>query len=70
ENIVYIGTDTRYVVRLTYKTKIVIRRQNINRFHLNQYAIGEAVKVNIPVENISMLEENLSEKERLKLGKN
>ncbi|NES71574.1 MAG: ABC transporter ATP-binding protein, partial [Okeania sp. SIO2D1] len=70
ENIVYIGTDTRYVVRLTDKTKIVIRRQNINPFHLNQYAIGEAVKVNIPVENISILEENLSEKERLKLGKN
>ncbi|MGD1699856.1 ABC transporter ATP-binding protein [Dapis sp. BLCC M229] len=70
ENLVYIGTDTRYVVRLTDKTKIVIRRQNINPFHLNQYAIGEKVKINIPVENISILAENLPEQERLKLGKN
>ena len=70
ENLVYIGTDTRYVVRLTDKTKIVIRRQNINPFHMNQYPIDEKVKVNIPVENISVLAEGLSEQERLKLGKN
>nr|WP_293125162.1 hypothetical protein [Okeania sp. SIO1I7] len=57
------------MVCLTDKAKIVIRRQNINPFHLNQYAIGEKVKVNIPVENISVLEENLSEKERVKLVK-
>ena len=69
ENIVYIGTDTRYVVALTEKTKIVIRRQNINRLHLNQYSIGTQVKVNISVENITILSEGLSDKERLKLGK-
>ncbi|MGK7920467.1 MAG: ABC transporter ATP-binding protein [Trichodesmium sp.] len=68
ENIVYIGTDTRYVVGLTEKTKIVIRRQNINRLYLNQYSIGTQVKVNIPVENITILAEGLSDKERLKLG--
>ncbi len=70
ENLVYIGTDTRYIVGLTDKTKIVIRRQNINRLHLNQYFIGEKVKINIPVENISILAENLSDQQRLKLGKN
>lgn len=69
ENIVYIGTDTRYVVGLTEKTKIVIRRQNINRLHLNQYSIGTQVKVHIPVENITILAEDLSDKARLKLGK-
>ena len=68
EHLVYIGTDTRYIVGLTNKIKIVIRQQNISPFSLNQYSVGEKVKVNIPVENISILEESLSEKERLKLG--
>lgn len=69
EHLVYIGTDTRYIVGLTDKIKIVIRRQNISYFYRSQYSVGEKVKVNIPLENISILEENLSEKERLKLGK-
>ena len=69
ENLVYLGTDTRYVVGLNDKIKIVIRRQNINLFYLNQYSVGEKVKVHIPVENISILPESLSEKERLNLGK-
>ncbi|MGB3507914.1 MAG: ABC transporter ATP-binding protein [Microcoleaceae cyanobacterium] len=69
EDSIYIGTDTRYVMRLTDKTKIVVRRQNLNRFHLNQYTVGEKVKVNIPRENISIIEENLSDKQRVDLGK-
>ena len=69
ENLVYLGTDTRYVVGLNDKIKIVIRRPNINLFYLNQYSVGEKVKVHIPVENISILPESLSEKERLNLGK-
>ena len=32
EHLVYIGTDTRYIVGLTDKIKIVIRRQNISYF--------------------------------------
>ena len=69
EHLVYIGTDTRYIVGLTDKIRKVIRRQNISYFYRSQYSVGEKVKVNIPLENISILEENLSEKERLKLGK-
>lgn len=68
ENTVYIGTDTRYVVRLNNKTQIVIRRQNLNRSHLNQYTFGETVKINISSENISIIEENLSDQERVKVG--
>ena len=69
EDIIYIGTDTRYVVGLTEKTKIVIRRQNITRSHLNQYTVGEKVKVNIPRDSISIVEENLSDKQRVNLEK-
>lgn len=70
EDSIYIGTDTRYLVRLTEKTKIVIRRQNFNFSDLNQYTVGETVKINLPSENISIIEENLSDQERVKLGKN
>ena len=68
EDSIYIGTDTRYVVCLTDKTKIVIRRQNLNRSDLNQYKVGETVKINIPTENISIIAENLSDQERLRVG--
>ncbi len=42
----------------------------MNCFHLNQYTVGEAVKVKIPTENISILASDLSEQARLRLGKN
>ncbi len=60
EEAVYIGTDTRYVVRLTEQSCIVVRRQNLHRNDLHRYAPGETVQVRVPPDSIHILEEDLS----------
>lgn len=55
EEVVYIGTDTRYVVRLTEQNVITIRQQNIHRSYLQQYQLGESVKVTVSADSIRLL---------------
>jgi spermidine/putrescine transport system ATP-binding protein len=52
---VYIGTDTRYLVRLTEKTVITIRQQNLYRSHIHFYRSGEQIQINIAPENIRLI---------------
>jgi spermidine/putrescine transport system ATP-binding protein len=54
EEIVYIGTDTRYSVRLTERTTISIRQQNLHR-GANFYQAGEQIQVNVLPENMRLI---------------
>lgn len=58
EDVVYIGTDTRYIVKITRKTSLIIRKQNLNRSVLGQFSSGENVKINISPDSIRVLKEN------------
>ena len=61
EEAIYIGTDTRYLVRLTQQSRIVIRRQNLNPTDVNQYHRGERVQVRVSPHNIRILtDDNIS----------
>jgi spermidine/putrescine transport system ATP-binding protein len=55
EEAIYIGTDTRYVVRLTAKSSIAIRRQNLHRDDLQRHQVGDRVQVVVPPESICIL---------------
>ncbi|WP_413161382.1 ABC transporter ATP-binding protein [Capilliphycus salinus ALCB114379] len=57
EESIYLGTDTRYRVKLTPNTSIIIRQQNLQRDRTQQYAVGETVNLFISAENISLLVE-------------
>ena len=52
EEAIYIGTDTRYTVRLTDKSSIALRRQNLHRDDLQRYQVGDSVRVSVPPESI------------------
>jgi len=58
EDVVYIGTDTRYIVKITRKTSLIIRKQNLNRSVLGQFSAGENVKINISPDSIRVLKES------------
>lgn len=60
EEAVYIGTDTRYVIRLTEQSSIVVRTQNLHRRNLHRYASGETVQVLVSPDSIRILEEDMS----------
>lgn len=57
EDVVYIGTDTRYLVRINRKTRLVIRKQNLNRSVIGQFSSGDNVKIKIAPESIRILTE-------------
>jgi spermidine/putrescine transport system ATP-binding protein len=46
EETIYIGTDTRYIVRLTDRTNVTIREQNIDPEHRRTYHAGDEVGLN------------------------
>jgi spermidine/putrescine transport system ATP-binding protein len=60
EEAVYIGTDTRYVIRLTEQSSIVVRTQNLHRRNLHRYASGQTVQVLVSPDSIRILEEDMS----------
>jgi spermidine/putrescine transport system ATP-binding protein len=60
EEAVYIGTDTRYVIRLTEQSSIVVRTQNLHRRNLHRYASGEMVQVLVSPDSIRILDEDMS----------
>ncbi len=41
EELVYIGTDTRYVVRLTDRTRLIVRTQNVSARDAQQFRQGD-----------------------------
>lgn len=43
EELVYIGTDTRYVVRLTDRARLTVRTQNVSARDVQQFHQGEEV---------------------------
>ena len=55
EEAVYIGTDTRYVVRVTTNSLVVIRCQNLHRDELRRYQVGNPVKVVVSPDSICIL---------------
>jgi spermidine/putrescine transport system ATP-binding protein len=46
EERIYIGTDTRYVVRLTDSTQIAVREQNLDPKRVRIYDVGDEVGLN------------------------
>ncbi|WP_017306053.1 ABC transporter ATP-binding protein [Spirulina subsalsa] len=55
--VVYLGTDTRFVIRLTPQSAIVVRRQNIYRSNLDCFAVGESVQIQMASDSIQILGE-------------
>jgi spermidine/putrescine transport system ATP-binding protein len=55
EEAVYIGTDTRYLARLTEQTVITIRQQNLHRSRIHLYQPGEQIQVNVSPENMRLI---------------
>jgi spermidine/putrescine transport system ATP-binding protein len=45
KEVIYIGTDTRYIVQLTPRTEVVIREQNIDPSRMGQVREGDAVGI-------------------------
>lgn len=58
EDVIYLGTDTRFVVRLSPSSTIVVRRQNLQQERFNTSVIGQTVKVKLAPENIRILLED------------
>lgn len=60
EETVYIGTDTRYIVRLTEQSCITVRSQNLHHSDLHKFTPGDTVKVKLPPNSIRILTEDVS----------
>ncbi len=58
EEVIYIGTDTRYIVRLTPQSAVSVRRQNLHRRDLTLHHLGEKVQVLINSDSICILEDD------------
>jgi spermidine/putrescine transport system ATP-binding protein len=57
QEVVYGGTDTRYIVQLSDRTQIVVRQQNLNPSILQQYAPDSQVLVSIAPDCLRILDE-------------
>lgn len=57
QEVVYGGTDTRYIVQLSDRTQIVVRQQNLNPSALQQYAPDSHVLVSIAPDCLRILDE-------------
>jgi len=55
--VVYLGTDTRFVVALPTGESLAVRVQNIDRRGLGEFAVGEEVKVAWAPEDAQVLKE-------------
>jgi spermidine/putrescine transport system ATP-binding protein len=58
EDVIYLGTDTRFVVRLTPNSTIVVRRQNLQHSDFNASVLGKSVQVKLAPENVRILLED------------
>ena len=57
EEVIFIGTDTRYVVRITEKTALVVREQNGMSGRLAAFTVGTPVRAVCSVEHALILTE-------------
>ncbi|PSF32262.1 spermidine/putrescine ABC transporter ATP-binding protein [Aphanothece hegewaldii CCALA 016] len=57
EEAVYLGTDTRYLVRLSEQNLITIRQQNLSNHNENNYKPKQSVKVKIIPESIRIIQD-------------
>jgi len=48
EEIVYIGTDTRYLIRLTASTRIILRQQNFRPNQVQKFTVNDPVNIHFP----------------------
>jgi len=55
KEIIYIGTDTRYLVRISEQSLITVRCQNLNFADLRKFAVGNAVKVRISPDSVRVV---------------
>lgn len=55
EEVIYIGTDTRYRVALTDTVSLFVRMQNFGSSNVKQYMVGEPVCVHWSIENAQIL---------------
>jgi spermidine/putrescine transport system ATP-binding protein len=57
EEVVYIGTDTRYLVRLTAQSSIAVRQQNLYHQDDRNYQPRQAVKVTPILESVRIIQD-------------
>jgi spermidine/putrescine transport system ATP-binding protein len=57
EEVVYIGTDTRYIVRLTERTTLSVRQQNLEPGSAIRFENGASVFLHWPIECAQLLTE-------------
>jgi hypothetical protein len=57
EEVIYVGTDTRYVIRLSDRIRVVARHQNLHPTIIQQYAPHTQVLVSIAPECLRILDE-------------
>ena len=57
EESIYIGTDTRYVIRLTDELSVTVREQNLAPGQAHGYQVGDEVGLNWNPENAMVLTE-------------
>jgi spermidine/putrescine transport system ATP-binding protein len=55
EECIFIGTDTRYLIRISDKISLVIREQNGMTERLSQFNVGDSVRAQCTVEHALML---------------
>ncbi|MGB8701877.1 MAG: ABC transporter ATP-binding protein [Thermosynechococcaceae cyanobacterium] len=58
EEVIYVGTDTRYVIRLSDRIQIVVRLQNLHPEAVQQYRPNTEVLVSITPECLRILDED------------
>lgn len=46
EETIYIGTDTRYILRITDRTLVTVREQNLDPDHIQKLQVGDQVGLN------------------------
>ena len=57
EESIYIGTDTRYIIRLTDELSVTVREQNLDPGRGHNYQVGDEVGLNWNPENAMVLTE-------------
>jgi spermidine/putrescine transport system ATP-binding protein len=57
EETIYIGTDTRYIIRLTDKISVTVREQNLDPRQARRYHVGDEVGLNWDPAHAQVLKE-------------
>jgi spermidine/putrescine transport system ATP-binding protein len=59
---VYTGTDTRYIVELTPRSRIIVRNPNLYLDDIYRYSLGDAVQVTVRPDNLRLVDHYSSTK--------